>query len=85
VDGEKYVAEEKFAVVHFDPQKIATQMTVYDLGGSVDVHVNPDDHATHAMEPGMIGPFTRTPAKSLKENTLKAMPTPTAPPPIAPA
>lgn len=78
------MAEEKFAVVHFDQQKIATQMVVYDLGGSVDVHVNPDEPAIHAMEPGIIGPFSRTPAKSLTDKSLKVMPSAAAPPPMAP-
>ena len=77
VDGEKFVAEEEFGVVHFDRQKICTQTCIYDLNGEVDVHVNPEDHAINAMEPGMFGGFAaRVPARSLSEIRMKAHPEP---------
>ena len=72
--GEKYVAQEKLSVVHFDQEKIATQFSIYDLGGAVDVHVDPANPALHAMEPGTVGPFIRTPATKLGDVKIKEMP-----------
>ena len=36
--------------------------------------VDPNDPAYHAMEPGMVGPFFRTPATKLGDASIKAMP-----------
>lgn len=46
VEGEKYVAMEKISVVHFDPEKVATQFSIYDLGGNVDIHVRQPEPPT---------------------------------------
>jgi len=50
-----YFGEEELSVVHFDSQKVCTQMSVYDLYGQVDVHYDPDDHAKHVFEPSYMG------------------------------
>lgn len=56
IDNETwYFGVEELSVVHFDSQKVCTQMSVYDLYGDVDVHYDPNDHASHVFEPTYMG------------------------------